>query len=299
MAFVIGAMVMSTIGIFEFVKQWLVYQPLSDAIGVDGGMGYLARGGNLRAIATTGQAIILGYVIAIAISIYLFLDDSVKSKRIYWLGFLLLIGGEISPLSKGPWVGAVVAVLLSTLLGPNAVSRVFKVLVSVACVFVILLFTDYGDTVISYLPFVGKLDEGSLDYRKLIIEKSIDVIYMNPFFGSNDYWMYLEDLRQGQGIVDIVNNYIGVALNCGFVGLFLYLSFFVCAFWRTAVRMRKTPLVSKEHQLGQILIGTLAGILVMISAVSDILNVPLLCWGTAAMCVAYSRMPLANTGKIT
>ena len=162
-----------------------------------------------------------------------------------------------------------------------------------------LMFTDYGETVLSYLPFVGKLDEGSMDYRKLLLDRSMDVIFMNPFFGSNDYLWYMEDLRQGQGIVDIVNNYVGVALNCGLVGLFVYLLFFVFTFWRTANRMRKSPFGSKDHQLGQILIGTVAGILVMISAVSDILNVPLLCWGTAAMCVAYSRMPVPKAATIT
>ncbi|RFO97993.1 hypothetical protein DIC66_04505 [Rhodoferax lacus] len=299
MSFVVGAMVISVVGIFEFSKQWLVYQTLSDAIGVDGGMGYMGRGGNLRAIATTGQAIVLGYVLAIALTLYVFLNKSVPNKKAYFIGFALLIAGEISPLSKGPWVGVAIAIVVSIVFGAHAFSRLAKAMIAVLMVFTLLLFTDYGDTIISYLPFVGKLDEGSMDYRRLVIEKSMSVIYNNPYFGSNDYWLYLEDLRQGQGIIDIVNNYIGVALNSGFVGLFLYLLFFCSVFSLMFRSMRRTTFSSEEHELGQVLIGALVGIMVMMSSVSDILNVPLLCWGIAAMGIAYSKMVLATDKNST
>ena len=35
----------------------------------------------------------------------------------------------------------------------------------------------------------------------------------------------MEDLRQGEGIIDLVNTYLGVALSYGVIGLFFFLSF--------------------------------------------------------------------------
>lgn len=294
MAFIVGAMIVSLIGIFELVKHWLLYQTLGDAIGVDGGFGYIGRGGNVRAIATTGQAIVLGYVLAIAVLLYWFLERSIANRKQYWLGFLLLLGGIISPLSKGPWVGAAVAIVIVIVLGPKAISRLSKMALMCVAAFIAILFTEYADQIISYLPFVGTLDESSMDYRKLLFEKSMDVIYANPYFGSFDYMLYLEDLRQGQGIIDLVNNYISVALNSGFVGLGLYALFFISIFWRVFFCMKKTPFISEEHEMGQVIIGVLASVLLMISAASDILNVPIMYWTVSAMGVAYSlmRMPV-------
>jgi hypothetical protein len=298
MAFIIGAMIVSLVAIFEFIKQWLLYLSLNDAIGVAGGFGYNGRGGNIRAIASTGQSIVLGYVLTIAISTYAFLVRSIRNKFLYVAGFILLIAGEISPLSKGPWVGCMVALITNALMGPRAILSLAKLMLSVIPVATILLFTDYGDKIISYLPFIGNLDEGSMSYRQLLLDRSLDVISNNIYFGSYDYWLYLEDLRQGEGIIDIVNNYIGVALNSGLVGLFLYLLFFVCVFWQMIFKMFKMTLISEERMMGRVLFSTLIAIMVMMSAVSDILNVPLLCWGTAAMGVAYSRMAFASNLKI-
>ena len=127
---------------------------------------------------------------------------------------------------------------------------------------------------------------------QLVIEKSLEVIANNFYFGSHDYWLYLEDLRQGQGIIDIVNNYIGVALNTGVVGLTIYLLFFVGVLARVYMQMRKTRPDSEVHELGQVLIGAIFGLLIMLSSVSEITFVPIVYWSVCAMAVAYSRMQL-------
>ena len=48
------------------------------------------------------EAIALGYVIAVAIGFYLFLQEGVRSKLQRRLGALLLAGGLFAPLSRGP-----------------------------------------------------------------------------------------------------------------------------------------------------------------------------------------------------
>ena len=71
MAFAVGALAAAAIAVFEFGRHWLLYTPLEEALGVDWGLlNYLERGdGILRAQASTGQPIVLGYVLAVALGV--------------------------------------------------------------------------------------------------------------------------------------------------------------------------------------------------------------------------------------
>jgi hypothetical protein len=80
-AFVVAAMVMSLIGLFEYSRNWLLYSALNNALGMQWDMStYLTRGGSLRASVTTGQAIALGFVISVASGLYLYLQEDVRSR---------------------------------------------------------------------------------------------------------------------------------------------------------------------------------------------------------------------------
>jgi hypothetical protein len=80
LAFVLASFVLALIGVAEYVRHWLLYSALVDAMGVPWSMsGYLSRGGSLRASVTTGQAIALGYVMSVAIGLFLFVQGYVRS----------------------------------------------------------------------------------------------------------------------------------------------------------------------------------------------------------------------------
>jgi hypothetical protein len=103
MAFVVAGLVIAAVGAFEFLKRWLLYTGLEDALGVPWGITiYLRRGDNLRALATAGQPIALGYTMAVAFGFYLYLRRSVPGRLTWALGLLLLIAGLIAPVSRGP-----------------------------------------------------------------------------------------------------------------------------------------------------------------------------------------------------
>lgn len=91
LAFALAAMVLALIGIFEYSRHWLLYSSLIDVMGLNWGMSnYLGRGGSLRASASAGQAIVLGYVISVAIGFICFCtlacaaDCSNDSELCYW-----------------------------------------------------------------------------------------------------------------------------------------------------------------------------------------------------------------------
>lgn len=290
MSFVVAAMLASLVGVFEFVRHWILYASAGTALGVVWEPGYLARGDFLRASATSGQSIVLGYVIAIAIGLFFVLWRSVPRKAVYALGMLLLLAGVVSPLSRGPWVGLLLMLLVFTVFGEKPLQRMFKLGCAALPFGVALMFTDAGQKAIDYLPFVGTVDKENVTYRQNLFDTSFQIILDNPFFGSTDYLLHMEELRQGQGIIDLVNTYLIVGLNTGFVGLGLYVLFFALALLAAFRQMVRTPLGSELHVLGQALLAVLISALAVIATVSPIYHVPLLLWSLAGMCLAFSTV---------
>jgi hypothetical protein len=293
MAFVIASMVLAAIACIEFIRHWLLYASLDNALGVAWSYGtYLERGdGVLRAQGSTGHAIPLGYVMAVAIGLFLYLMKLVPTTTMKLMGMALLVGGIIAPVSRGPWVGAAVIVVIFVVTSHAAAKKMGQLAAVGAIALPALLASPFGEKAISYLPFIGTIAEDNVDYRERLLEISIGVVMQNPFFGAYDY-MYsaaMQELRQGQGIIDIVNSFVGVALASGLVGLTLFTGFFILAGASVFRSMRTLSDRTDEHYLlGQSLFATLIGIMVIIFTVSSISIIPIIYWTFGGMCVAYS-----------
>jgi O-antigen ligase len=301
MAFVIAALVLAAISVFEFVKSWLLYRSLEDALGMQWELAiYLPRGGFLRAQASTGQPIVLGYVMVVAIGFLLFLRKSIPNPMAWGLGMLLLTAGLVAALSRGPWLGAATMLLVFVATSPSPGLRFAKIGLLGAVVLPVLFASPAGKKIIDYLPFVGTVDEGGFTYREQLFEISIEVIKQNPLFGAPDVMLLpvMQQLKQGQGIIDIVNTYLGVALEAGLVGLSLFAGFFIAVAVGIHRSMRGLPDRNDElYLLGQVLFSTLLGILVIISASSGISVIPVIYCCVAGLGVAYTGMLALAKGK--
>jgi O-antigen ligase len=86
-----------------------------------------------------------------------------------------------------------------------------------------------GQKVLDLLPFIGMVEVENITYRQRLIDNAVIVIQRTPWLGSFDYRStpQMQSMTQGQGIIDIVNTYIGVALSFGLNGLTLFVVFFV------------------------------------------------------------------------
>ena len=101
----------------------------------------------------------------------------------------------------------------------------------------------------------------------------------------------MQAMIQGQGIIDIVNTYIGIALESGLVGLGLYVSFFALILMKIIRAMRSIPDKDSEYYLlGRALLATLVAILVIIFTVSSITIIPIVYWSVAGLGMAYVQM---------
>jgi hypothetical protein len=295
MSFAVAALVLAAIGIFEFARSWLLYAPLDSFLGLDWGYGgYLQRGENLRALASTGQPIALGFVMAVACGLFLALRPSVPSRGAWRLGLLLLLAGLLAPISRGPWLGAIFGFTVFLAIGPLPLATLGRMALLGLAAGALALLSPFGDAILDHLPFIGTVDRDTIAYRQQLLSYSLDLVRQNPIFGSFDYMRYLEDLRQGQGIIDIVNTYLGVALTCGLAGLTLFVSFFL-AIGRGLYRSLCAGTGDESALLARALLATLAGILVIIFTVSSITVIPIVYWSVAGLGLAYLRLAEKRT----
>jgi O-antigen ligase len=150
-----------------------------------------------------------------------------------------------------------------------------------------------GQKIIDLLPFIGSVEAENITYRQRLIDNSVIVIQRNPWLGSFDYRSTpeMQSLIQGQGIIDIVNTYIGIALQMGLIGLTLFVAFFATIVLGIRKAMRSYPNKDDEsRRLGRALLATLAGILITIITVSSITVIPVVYWSVAGLGVSYAQM---------
>jgi len=110
----------------------------------------------------------------------------------------------------------------------------------------------------------------------------------------------LEDLRQGVGIIDLVNTYFEVALYTGTIGLFLFLASILVPLSRAFRRHKGLVAVdSRDALLGASLISCIIGTLLMIATCSFILGYQKLYYVLAGMAAAYAGISSPVTGGQT
>ncbi|MDX1366003.1 O-antigen ligase family protein [Pseudomonas sp.] len=294
LAFALAAMVLALIGVFEYARHWLLYNSLIDALGMHWGMSnYLGRGGSLRASASTGQAIVLGYVISVAIGFYLFLHTGVRSRLQQRLGALLLAVGLFAPLSRGPWLGAAAMITVFIATGRNAAKRLMLLGLAGVLALPLLSIIPGGNKLIDLLPYIGTIEKGNITYRERLFDNSMIVIQRNPILGSIDYLSTpeMQSMIQGEGIIDIVNTYLSVTLESGLTGLALFAGFFTTIV--LGIRKSLRTFQDKDDEtlrLGRALLATLLGVLLTIMTVSSISVIPVVYWSLAGLGVAYIQM---------
>jgi flagellar biosynthesis component FlhA len=101
----------------------------------------------------------------------------------------------------------------------------------------------------------------------------------------------MEDMVQGEGIIDLVNTYLIVTLYNGLVALSLLFSFYSLVLITGFRNLRKiADKKSEEYRCGRILLASLAGVLFTIATVSSIGVIPIINWTLAGLIMSYSRI---------
>ena len=290
---VLACMIISLIALFEFIKDWQLYSSLTSVLGLGLEPGYSVRSGMLRARGPAGYPIALGYLIMVSIGFYVFLMKNINSVLQRRAGMALLMGGLIAALSRGPWLGTIIMIGVFVSTGRTPWRHLMLLGLSGMLGLALLAVIPGGETVINLLPYIGTTEAGNIEYREKLFANALIVIERNFWFGSVDYLesAEMQEMMQGEGIIDIVNSYIRIALSSGIFGLTLFIAFFAFAIGSSLRAMATIALKnSDEYVLGRALVATMIGVLFTIATVSSIVTIPIVYWSLAGMLVGYARM---------
>ena len=328
-AFCLSSAVMAAVALFEFARHWLLYVDLAnDWATIPRGTFYLMRGNYLRAQATAGHPLTLGYLLAIAFGFWLYLRLRLKRRndaeprpqvltgRLHPLGYPVVVAsvlwlylksflqnknitalalfwlGLLAAYSRGPWIGAIIIYFAFVALGPRAFSGLVKASTIFAVLGVALAQSPIGKQIIDTLPFFGgSIDSGSIDYRQKLLQRAWQMIQASPYFGDQLAWTKLEDLRTGEGIIDLVNSYAEVGLLYGLCGLAPFVGVILVGLIKSYLFARARLSSDPElASLGSCLCACILGTLFMMASNSFGLGLEKMYYVLAGLAAAYSAL---------
>lgn len=298
-AFFIACLIMAPLAVFEGLKHWALYDGLKNGLGAYIEQQYNFRGGSLRAVVSAGHSLALGYLLAVAIGCWLHLRRYEARSLARFALPAALVMGLVFAYSRGPWAGAIVIFLtyasLSRALGK---SGLLKMLIVSAIVGAAVLASPLGTRIVSVIPYVGKPQSlANVTYRERLAQRSMQMIEAHPFFGDQNAYTELSDLRQGEGIIDFVNTYAYVAVFYGLVGLFCFSGFMLIGLMRVYRMIKIVRNDAELAHLGSCLAATMIGTLIMLASCSFVYGYGQMFYLLAGLGAAYTR--LAQTEAAT
>lgn len=293
LAFVIPLGVLSGVAIVEVALGWHFFLNAVDNWGIWFHGRYTSRGGFLRAYTSIFGPITFGLYLAAAVPLALALITVIRKRTFAIIGLCAICAALLVTVSRGPWVGAVFAAIVFVATSQRMMSNMVRLGVIGLAGLVVLALTPFGDNIFALIPFINEDTSGSFDYRQRLAEIGWSVAMETPVFGSENYLNHprMQQLIQGQGIIDLVNSYLRIALESGLVGLALYVGlsvFSLMAAFSAIGRARKFDPELAIYAQGWF--AALAGFLVIIATTSNVVaqvaEVHLLLCG---MCIGIAR----------
>ncbi len=289
LAMLVGLLIEALIGVFETVKRWHLFAIVLHRLHSGRGS-YDIRAGLLRATGAFGSPIFLGYASGIALGIQAYLHPRIRENAIVTLVYGVLLLGLLVTLARGPWVGFVFFVLAFIWTGKARFKRYIGLAMLGMALLAALSVTPAGQRFIDLLPVVGTVRSDTIDYRKRLFEKAVILFERKPLFGDPHYrdTPEMESMRQGQGIIDVVNSYVHIGLAYGLVGLAIFAALFASLLLNLRRVIERLPNQSGEDRLlGRVLFALLAYTALVIATSSSIDYVPVLYWTLIAFATAY------------
>ncbi len=286
--------IIACIGILEQIKRWTFYPPLATFLNLDFEIiygGQEIRSGLLRIKSTMGETIPLGYYLMIPVGALLHLVKSKNIKMIPGLIFFLILGVSVYfTQSRAGMLGFIMLISLYFFF-VTKIQAVRFAMVALA------LIIGTSTLMLSQSVSTESLDEyGTFDYRVALIQQSILVIENNFLFGSSDFMEAdeLQQLIQGQGIIDIVNTYVSVALYSGMVGLSLFVAVYLLVIGQIYIKINKSVvnLSEKFQSTGVVILVVIITTAIVIGTTSAVGHIPVYSWAFLGLGSAYIRCVL-------
>jgi hypothetical protein len=239
-AFLIASLILAIVAIVSRAKGWDIYASAASVIRD-------LRQGGLRVNATAGTHA-LAFHLAAAFLILEFLKQRIR------IGFIalnamraLFVAGMLTTGSRGALGALAVAWCIYKFLTLRSAPLRMGL-------FCLLSVAAIGGSIWLAQGDVGSYDEhGTFSYRQELLWTSFSYIAKYPFFGDRHFLLSgeFDHLLQGQGIIDVTNLYLQVALTFGLTGLAL----FSCVFMYPALAAGRSVLQVRRSQSSPTIAG--------------------------------------------
>ncbi|MEM1194146.1 MAG: O-antigen ligase family protein [Pseudomonadota bacterium] len=295
-AVVLTSLALASVALLETVFSWHFYaMPSTNWHGLLASP-YNYRSGFLRVYASLLGPLEFGFLLVIAVAMGLAILQSRVSKPLGLLGIGGLAGALLFTFSRGPWLGAVVAIATFIATGPKGFTRSIMMGFVGAILATGILISPMGEGIVQALPFANNANaeaDETISYRQKLFKNGVEVIMERPLFGSTTFYEHpkMIALTQGQGIIDLVNSYIQVALAKGLVGLFFLAGILLSAMWAAFRAMglskNQAPEMSAYARGG---FSAMVAIILVLATTSSNPPLPILYFSIAGLCVSIRRI---------
>jgi hypothetical protein len=229
LALAFGGFVMAIVATTEARLHWLLYKQIEVQMNIFSPINSFqqSRGGVLRAPASFPESTSLGTFIAMAGIMIIALRSSFASKGKWYIAVGVLLVGLIAPNSRGAFIGIGVGLLAFDLYEKRYGALALKA-GSMAAIYMVMLIAAQFSPYIA--TSMGKGDTASSsEYRVLLLHRGLEEIRKHPVLGTTmkNALANLDDIRQGQHIIDLVNGYINYGLTLGYPGIVGLLAVFL------------------------------------------------------------------------
>lgn len=291
--FVLGGFCNAGVAIFESRRSWPLFESFYIALNVPFRLtaSLAIRAGFLRAQGVLSNPTVLCVLLALAVLVCVALRH-----RFSRLGFYVVLGtlaaGMIASQSRGGVLAAVAGLILFWWYERRALPLVmFGLAGSMAALIVLAL---PAESRIGQLSGRSGGAQGTADYRSSLFTNGMREIRQHPALGqdTNTLEVTLNDMRQGEGIIDYVNTHLYMALTTGLLGLAFWLTAWMMALvvlWRR--RPRRATAGDLTPGLGFAMIGMCFVALTFTSFVDRMLPLTAISFGMASALtyLSYAR----------
>lgn len=268
LAFACGGFVLAVVAIAESRFHWLLYKQIDTYLHLESRVNSYqqVRGGMLRAPASFPESTSLGAFLAAGSIAVLAMKSSFATRGKWYIAVCVLLIGLIAPNSRNALIGVGIGFALFNFY-QRKWARLFTVAGVGAALYLMLLTAAQFSSYAANLVGKGSETQSSNDYRMLLFKRGMEEVQRHPVLGTTlkNALDNLQDIRQGQNIVDLVNGYITYGLTSGYMGMVGLLMVFVslmAAMLGARRKLRPDPLLSDLAALT----FSVAGFMILIAA---------------------------------
>jgi O-antigen ligase len=292
----LGATYEAMVGIVESASRHYLYAQLQWLYSIGWGQSTgLLRGSWLRAEAAFPGPLALAVLLTFALGIWFALKSPGKSRP-YLVVAGVLGAGLLATYGRGPILAAGILLLGAKLLRHMSTRRYLVIMVLGAIVISAGWKAGIGDAVLSLVGSAPGGDETAdfnVQYRQQLLTTSLALLQQSPWWGVPNFIEQMQDLRQGEGLIDLVNTYLVIALNSGLIGLVLVMIPFAVTLWNETSRATANLALQRE---GAFWIPLTASFMAAIFTVSPIsIIAPIMTWVVA---LALARLQDRQAGTV-